>query len=276
MLQQQAQSAMVAASKTQREVYVGGLVPGAVTENMIRDLFNATLSTAFPEKCKGIDPVLRITMSGDGKYCFLELLSPDMTNACLQLSGQIPLMGSNLAIGRPSGYVDPLKAQRAANVAANALAQFQADSRAQRLASGAVTQAELDKEETSFLCVEGVVTADVLEHDDEYNDVLRDVHEEFEKHGSILRVVIPRPTDPSQSSKLLGTESYGKAFVQYLDTESSIKAKDAIDGRFFAGQQLRVSCMSPQAFLDAIQPSVGMATDNGGAAATAEDMPTAS
>ena len=53
VLQQQAASAVAAASKTQREVYVGNLMPGLVTGDMLRQLFNSTMAAAFPDKIVG-------------------------------------------------------------------------------------------------------------------------------------------------------------------------------------------------------------------------------
>lgn len=50
VLQQQASSAVAAASKTQREVYIGNLVGGMVTEDALRQLFNNTMAAAFPEQ----------------------------------------------------------------------------------------------------------------------------------------------------------------------------------------------------------------------------------
>ena len=52
VLQQQAASAVAAASKTQREVYVGNLTPGMVTADMLRTLFSSTMSVAFADMCQ--------------------------------------------------------------------------------------------------------------------------------------------------------------------------------------------------------------------------------
>lgn len=262
VLQQQAASAVAAASKTQREVYVGGLAAGVVTEQMLHNLFRTTLTSAFPEKCKGgVDPVIRINMAAEGKYCFIELLSSDMATACLELTGQISLMGSMLAIGRPTGYVDPAKAQNAAQLAADTLAKFQADSQVERLASGALTPESLGQEATAFLCILGMVSPDVLSSDSDYLEVLDDLKAELEKHGTVLRVIIPRPEDPSQSDSLFGTGQYGKALVQYLESEAAAKAKESIHGRIFDGREIQVSYMQPQEYLDAIAISPPVQVD---------------
>ncbi|KAL0024901.1 hypothetical protein WJX77_001165 [Trebouxia sp. C0004] len=127
VLQQQAASAVAAASKTQREVYVGNLVAGLVTEEALRQLFNSTMTAAFPDKLTpGFDPVVNVSMHSEGRYAFVELRTPEMASAALQLSNQVQLLGQSISVGRPSGYVDPSKAQQAASAAAAALAAFKA------------------------------------------------------------------------------------------------------------------------------------------------------
>ena len=193
VLQQQAASAVIAASKTQREIYVGNLTPGVVTDVMLRQLFNSTLRAAFPERCSEgttSEPVVHINMNPEGKYCFMELLSAEMASACLQLSGQIPLAGAFLSVGRPAGYVDPEKALYAAHVAAEALARFHAENQAARVAAGVASPD--DAQNTPFLCVSGMLTAEVLGNNVEFAEVVADIREEFGRHGMVLRVVVPR------------------------------------------------------------------------------------
>jgi splicing factor U2AF subunit len=198
VLQQQAASAVLAASKTQREVYVGNLTAGLVTGDMLRQLFNSTMAAAFPDMAQpGYDPVVNVNVHTDGRYAFVELRTPDMASASLQLNGQVQLLGATLSIGRPSGYVDPGKAAAAATVAAEALARFQAET-AQLRKQGTQAAEEPAKEETCYVRVSGMVTADVLENDQEYDDVLADIHEECNKYGTVLRVIVPRPPVPAQ------------------------------------------------------------------------------
>lgn len=261
VLQQQAASAVAAASKTQREVYVGNLVPGVVTEPMLRQLFNATLQAAFPDHCVDgtQEPVVRINMAPEGKYCFIEMLSSDMATACLQLTGQIQLAGSALSIGRPTGYVDPVKAQAAAQSAAEGLARFQAESQLARKAAGADVDSEEALRESPFLQINGLVTAQVLIDNSEYEDVLNEVRSELEKYGILLRVTIPRPEEPGGTEEeveamLTGGEGgpLGNVFAQYLDGEGARAAKAAIDGRLFAGQRIAATQLQAMQFIEAV------------------------
>ncbi len=104
---------------------MGNLVAGLVTEEALRQLFNSTMTAAFPDKLTpGFDPVVNVSMHSEGRYAFVELRTPEMASAALQLSNQVQLLGQSISVGRPSGYVDPSKAQQAASAAAAALAAF--------------------------------------------------------------------------------------------------------------------------------------------------------
>lgn len=71
-------------------MYVGNLVGGLVTEEALRQLFNSTMSAAFPEQMTpGLDAVINVSMHSEGRYAFVELRSPEMASAALQLSGQV-------------------------------------------------------------------------------------------------------------------------------------------------------------------------------------------
>lgn len=255
VLQQQAASAVAAASKTQREVYVGNLTAGLVTADMLRQLFNSTMLAAFPDMAAGVDPVVNVSVHTEGRYAFVELRTAEMSTASLQLNGQVQLLGATLSIGRPSGYVDPGKAAAAATVAAEALAKFQAESQALRRQTGQLTDELMQSEDTCYVEIRGMITADVLADDAEYGDVLADIHEECSKQGTVLRVVVPRPPVPSQAAELMGTSGYGSVFVQFLDLEGAVKARQAIHGRMFAGNTVEAVFLQPQQFMDAIVPA---------------------
>ena len=68
VLTQQAASAVAAASKTQREVYVGNLTAGMVTADTLRQLFNSTMAAAFPDMAEAgvLDAVAGWAAGGGG------------------------------------------------------------------------------------------------------------------------------------------------------------------------------------------------------------------
>jgi splicing factor U2AF subunit len=69
---------------------VGNLVAGLVTEDALRQLFNSTMAAAFPgNMVPGMDAVVSVSMHSEGRYAFVELRSPEMASAALQLSNQV-------------------------------------------------------------------------------------------------------------------------------------------------------------------------------------------
>ena len=56
-----------------------------------------------------------------------------------------------------------------------------------------------------------MVTAEVLADDEEYAEVIQDLHEECGKYGVIKSVHVPRPPNPKVlSASVFGTGNYGK------------------------------------------------------------------
>eukprot|EP00878_Enallax_costatus_P008532 GHUV01008920.1.p1 GENE.GHUV01008920.1~~GHUV01008920.1.p1 ORF type:complete len:432 (+),score=109.65 GHUV01008920.1:221-1516(+) len=232
VLAAQAKSAVQQANKAQRELYIGNLTPGAITDVMLKQVFDSALIAAFPQAgIPGQEPVCRVNIHSDGRYGFIELRAPEYATAALQLNGQINLMGQALSIGRPASYVDPNKVNQAAAQAEAALAAFQqgappsgsnlatvapvaslaagsaganmaaaanaavAAALPGALAAGAypgppsltttvvtdpllqlggvlVNEIGMSRVPTPFLCVSGMITAEILENDDEYEEVM--------------------------------------------------------------------------------------------------------
>eukprot|EP00891_Asterochloris_glomerata_P008902 jgi/Astpho2/8902/fgenesh1_pm.00132_%23_3_t len=175
VLQQQAASATAAASKTQREVYVGNLVAGQVTEEALRQLFNSTMMAAFPNAMTpGVDPVVNVSMHSEGRYAFVELRTPEMATAALQLSNQVQLLGQAISVGPPAP----------ANPA----------------------------EPSPYVQVEGMVSAQVLADDEEYKDIIEDLKEECGKHGTVVKVVAFAQFDTLQSAQKAKLAIHGRLF----------------------------------------------------------------
>lgn len=62
--------------KAQRELFVGNLAPGVVTEQSLYQVFHSALVAAFPQAAQpGHEPVLRVRQWGRGPLCFLRLSS---------------------------------------------------------------------------------------------------------------------------------------------------------------------------------------------------------
>ena len=283
VLQQQAATAISPDSKPQREVYVGNITPGVVTGPMLHQLFSATLKAAFPDQCEDLDPVIYVNMASEGKYGFVEVRTAEMATACLELSGQIPLGGNMLAIGRPTGYIDPSRAHASAHAAAEALEKFQMDTKrmeqeGQMVAppSSASAIAELEKEvaesepeaPTPFLAVDGIVCSNSDNpSESEINEVTSDLKLEFGKFGRILKLFVrkakaenlPKQAEDEtmiqddntkEDTKEENKNSYGIAYVQFVTKEDATSAIASMNGRLFSGQPLHVKHITATAFLE--------------------------
>ncbi|KAG1656470.1 hypothetical protein FOA52_005629 [Chlamydomonas sp. UWO 241] len=108
VLQQQAVSAQSAATKSQREIHVGNLVPGAVSEAILAQIFNTALSVRFPgSTTPGLEPVVRVQVHKDGRFGFVELRTAEMASAAMDLNGQVQFLGNAMSVNRPSAWLAP-------------------------------------------------------------------------------------------------------------------------------------------------------------------------
>ncbi|CAL5088845.1 unnamed protein product [Urochloa decumbens] len=83
---------------------------------------------------------------------------------------------------------------------------------------------------TKVICLTQVVTADELQDDEEYEDIMEDMRLEACKCGNLVKVVIPRPGPSGQP-----VTGVGKVFLEYANIDSAAKAKGMLHGRKFSG-----------------------------------------
>lgn len=108
-------------NKKNKEIYVGNLLAGVVTADTLKQLFDSSLSIAFPnEENPLVKPVVHVQMASDMKYAFIQLQTEEMASAAIQLNG-MELCGRHMTIARPSGWVDPSLAAAVAAKAAKLL-----------------------------------------------------------------------------------------------------------------------------------------------------------
>ncbi|KAF1882455.1 hypothetical protein Lal_00039103 [Lupinus albus] len=88
----------------------------------------------------------------------------------------------------------------------------------------------IDESPTKVLCLTEAITTEQLSNDEEYDEILEDMRDECCKFGTLMNVVIPRP---SQNEEL--PSGVGKVFLEYSDSAGSLAAKTALNGRKFGG-----------------------------------------
>ena len=125
--------------KKQREVWVGNLSKEEVSNEMIKQLFEAML---LGQPNTPPNPVVNVQVGSNGMYAFVELVSsvnllwqiasatpvqtfdvplgnfivssqatPELATICIQVFNGIEFKGRAMKVGRPTGYVDPAQAQ---------------------------------------------------------------------------------------------------------------------------------------------------------------------
>eukprot|EP00959_Pyramimonas_sp_CCMP1952_P076656 1602034-Pyramimonas_sp.AAC.1 len=92
--EQQSKAAALAATKKQREIYVGNLTVGLVTTQMLRDLFNGALGAMDPESVVN-PPVCNLALDPSGKFCFVEFRTEELASLALHLD-KVELCGRQI------------------------------------------------------------------------------------------------------------------------------------------------------------------------------------
>lgn len=93
-----------------------------------------------------------------------------------------------------------------------------------------------------ILVLGNMVTGEELQDDAEYTDIMKDVHQECEKHGAIDRLIIPRP---GQSAELVG-----RIYLAFQQPESAQRASQFLAGRTFNDKRVTCSFVSEQEWAD--------------------------
>ncbi|CAN6210427.1 unnamed protein product [Urochloa humidicola] len=188
-------------------IFVGGF-PSYITETQLREI----LESFGP--LRGFDLVKdwQTGNSMDYAYCIYQDLS--VTDiACAALNG-IRFGSTTLTVRRAN--------QGAAQLQADQQLQLQAQINSIHVSVGALP--------TKVVCLTHVVTADELQDDEEYEDIMEDMRLEACKCGNLVKIVIPRPGPNGQP-----VTGVGKVFLEYADIDSAAKAKRMLHGRKFSG-----------------------------------------
>ncbi|KAK8942418.1 Splicing factor U2af large subunit B [Platanthera zijinensis] len=196
-------------------IFVGGL-PYYFTESQVREL----LESFGP--LRGFDLVKDRETGNSKGYAFCVYQDLSVTDiACAALNG-IKMGDKTLTVRRANqGTVQPRPEQE------SVLLQAQQQVALQKLVfqAGALP--------TKVICLSQVVTEDELKNDEEYEDILEDMRGEGGKYGALVNVVIPRPSPNGEE-----TPGVGKVFLEYMDAEGSVRARQGLNGRKFGGNQV--------------------------------------
>merc|ERR1711971_397622 len=130
-----------------------------------------------------------------GKFSFIELRTPQEAANALNLNN-IPFMGAQLRVGRPSKWSGPPDNHgNWEDVLAKYMSgELQVGKTAP--GTGAAAMNAGTSKATRVVELKNMLTIDDLANEEEYNDILEDTKEECDQYGQLLNVYIPKVGEP--------------------------------------------------------------------------------
>ncbi|KAG7271144.1 hypothetical protein CRUP_002793 [Coryphaenoides rupestris] len=95
---------------------------------------------------------------------------------------------------------------------------------------------------TQVLCLLNMVLAEELAEDEDYEEILQDIHQECCKYGGVRSLEIPRP---AAGVEVAGC---GKIFVEFVSTADCQKAMQSLTGRKFANRVVVTKYYDPEMY----------------------------
>jgi RNA recognition motif. (a.k.a. RRM, RBD, or RNP domain) len=233
--------------KINKELFVGNTTP-EMTEQMLREFLGNAMEQVGLNVMPG-NPVTACRVSG--KFAFIELRTGQEAANALNLNN-IPFMGAQLRVGRPSKWAGPpdhhgnwedilakymsgeLQAgntapgQGAAAMMNSAMASSSSSTGAPA-ASAALAPA--GPPPSRVVELQNMLTADDLVNEEEYNDIMEDTTEECGQYGKLVSVHIPRAGEPGAT----------KIFLEYAAAADAAKAIAGLEGRTFDGRRVQAT-----------------------------------
>ncbi|KAL3934106.1 MAG: hypothetical protein SGARI_003532, partial [Bacillariaceae sp.] len=196
--------------KINRELFVGNTTP-EMTEHMLRDFLGNAMEQVGLNTMPG-NPITACRVSG--KFAFVELRSPEEAANALNLNN-IPFMGAQLRVGRPSKWNGPPDNHgNWEDILAKYMSgELQAGNTAPGQGAAAMS-APTGPPPTRVVELQHMLTNDDLAVEEEYNDILEDTKEECGQYGQLLSVIIPKAGEPGAT----------KIFLEYASPDDAAKA----------------------------------------------------
>jgi len=225
-------------NKRQRELYVGNLTTGAVTAQMLKELFAVPLST-IPGHDPAIPPVREARCDPSGKFAFVEFTTEALAATALQLFNGMELCGRDMKLARPAGYVAPMDAivplTDAPAAPPRPLAPLGGCAPPPPPPPPAmVPEATSKLTPTHVLCLRNLLNADIMADATELAECVDDIRGECESFGKLTAFVVPTQAELHGHS----AADLGACFVKYEALVSAAKAQQALDGRDFDGNSV--------------------------------------
>mgnify|MGYP002784581808 CR=1 FL=1 len=215
--------------KINRELFVGNTTP-EMTERMLTEFLGNAMEQVGLNIMPG-NPITACRVSG--KFAFIELRTPQEAANALNLNN-IPFMGAQLRVGRPSKWNGP--PDNHGNWEDILAKYMSGELQIGNTAPGQVAAAVASHSPASTFTqapsrvveLQNMLSEDDLKNPDEYNDILEDTREECAQFGQLISVHIPRAGEPGAT----------KIFLEYASNEDAGKAIQGLAGRTFDGRKV--------------------------------------
>mmetsp|Transcript_13523 Transcript_13523/g.19107 ORF Transcript_13523/g.19107 Transcript_13523/m.19107 type:complete len:426 (-) Transcript_13523:277-1554(-) len=229
-----------AEDKVMRELFVGNTTP-EMTEQMLKDFLGNAMVQVGLNQTPG-NPILTCRVSG--KFAFIELRTREEAANALNLNN-IPYLGAQLRVGRPSKYTGPItqhgnwedilakymsgELQLPSQGGTGAAATVPAPATAPAPGAGIPAAAAAPSAPASRVVeLKNMLSEADLENPDEYEEIMEDTKGECSQFGALKNVIIPRK----------GEVGMTKIFLEYMTTEDAAKAIQGLAGRTFDGRKV--------------------------------------
>lgn len=221
-------AASATADRKAREIYIGNLAIGIITQELLAEFFNQVFASMVPDPTAQ-PPVVHINMDSTGRFAFVEFRYEEMVDKAVQMDKIVELGGRVMNIGRPKGYVPPPPGQPRLGAPAPAL-------------SAVVAQQQSGPPPTTALLLAGLLPAGQLRKAEDRRILEEEVHDEAVRHGNVAAVVAPPPPDAYQD------RLPGRCYIMYASTEEARKAQPVFDGRTLDGNTIKATFVSEDEF----------------------------
>lgn len=217
--------------KINRELFVGNTTP-EMTERMLAEFLGNAMEQVGLNIMPG-NPITACRVSG--KFAFIELRTPQEAANALNLNN-IPFMGAQLRVGRPSKWNGPpdnhgnwediLAKYMSGELQIGNTAPGQVTAAVASPGPGAASS--FTQAPSRVVELQNMLSEDDLKNPDEYNDILEDTREECAQFGQLISVHIPRAGEPGAT----------KIFLEYASNEDAGNAILGLAGRTFDGRKV--------------------------------------
>jgi len=196
-------------------------IPPVLDEQQVKDLF-----TPFGEL--KVFNIIK-TVGNQGQSAVFEYVQSSIADAVVSGMNNLDVIGQKLSVQKVP--------QSSAIVLLKPIKSVAVEKKVENLECSDGAKA------TTVLRLSNMVTAEDLADDELYSELIEDVADECNQHGTVLSVIIPRNSNDTNDEA-----GVGKIFVQLSDLEGAKRVRKAVSGRKFNGRIVEAEYFAEELF----------------------------